>query len=232
MKNKNNQCFKWCVARGLNPVERNSEHIKKILREQAKSLNFDIEFPVSLNKFEKQNPEISANVLGVDNKTKSVYPLRNSKKIKTPVNLLLLENKHYVLIKNSSRLLSCQTSKSKKRKFFCSNCLICFTKKELLEKHLEYCENHDSLKTTMSQKGTILQFKNHKHEMRVLIFCYADFESLTKPIQTCQNNPEKSYTTQYQKHGPSGFCCCGQWPNFMDKYVWTGTNALKPKVYS
>jgi len=20
-------------------------------------------------------------------------------------------------------------------------------------------------------------------------------------------------------------CCCGQWPNYMDKYIWTGTNA-------
>ena len=42
------------------------------------------------------------------------------------------------------------------------------------------------LKITMPEKGTILQFKNHKHSMRVPTVVYVDFESFTKPIQTCQ----------------------------------------------
>ena len=35
---------------------------------------------------------------------------------------------------------------------------------------------------------------------------YADFESYIKPLDTCEPNPENSYTKQYQKHEPSKFC--------------------------
>ena len=42
--------------------------------------------------------------------------------------------------------------------------------------------------------------------MRVLFIVYADFESFTPKLPTCQPDPEKSYTTQYQKHILSGFC--------------------------
>jgi len=74
---EDNQCFKWCIARELNPVERGSGRISKILRKQAESLNFTgIEFPVSLKAidiFERLNPKIAVSVLGFEN---SIYPLR------------------------------------------------------------------------------------------------------------------------------------------------------------
>ena len=35
---------------------------------------------------------------------------------------------------------------------------------------------------------------------------YADFESFTKPIDSCRPNPDRSFTKAYQKHEPSGFC--------------------------
>ena len=51
--------------------------------------------------------------------------------------------------------------------------------------------------------------------MRVQFIVYADFESFTVQLSTCQPNPEKSsiryyqyqllYTKQYQKHIPRGF---------------------------
>jgi len=59
-----------------------------------------------------------------------------------------------------------------------------------LDKHRKYCNKHDSVKITMPETDTILQFENHKHSMRVLTAVYTNFESFTKPIQTCQNNPE------------------------------------------
>ena len=34
---------------------------------------------------------------------------------------------------------------------------------------------------------------------------YADAESLLKPIQSCEPDPEKSYTKKYQKHEPISF---------------------------
>ena len=42
--------------------------------------------------------------------------------------------------------------------------------------------------------------------MRVPLIVYADFESFAPQLSTGQPNPEKSYTKQYQKHIPSGFC--------------------------
>ena len=41
--------------------------------------------------------------------------------------------------------------------------------------------------------------------MCVPFIVYADFESFTTQLSTCQPNPEKSYTNQYQKHISSGF---------------------------
>ena len=42
--------------------------------------------------------------------------------------------------------------------------------------------------------------------MRGPFVVYADFESFTPQLSTCQPNPDKSYTNQYQKHILSGFC--------------------------
>jgi len=81
-----------------------------------------------------------------------------------------------------------------------------FTKKEVLDRHREYCGKHDFVRIMMPKKGSILEFENHKHSMIVLIVAYADFECMTKPIQSCQPNSEHSYTEQYQKHELSGFC--------------------------
>ena len=42
--------------------------------------------------------------------------------------------------------------------------------------------------------------------MRVPFIVYAEFESFTPQLSTWQPNPDRSYTNQYQKHIPSGFC--------------------------
>jgi len=142
MKNTNNQCFKWCIAKGLNPVERGSERITKILRKQAESLNFKgIEFPMSLkdiDKFERLNPEIKVNVFGYE--AECAYPLRISKlKRKKKVRLLFLENKHYWLVNNFSRFMSMQVSKHRCAIEICDRCLNHFANKKALEMHEENC---------------------------------------------------------------------------------------------
>ena len=91
---------KWSIAKALNPVKIHPERITKQLEEQAETLNFDgIAFPVSwkgIDKFEKQNPKISVNVLGYEEK--NIHPLKISEmsEREREVNLLLLEDKHYV----------------------------------------------------------------------------------------------------------------------------------------
>jgi len=139
---------------------------------------------------------------------KKIFPLRVSgmAQIEHDVNLLLLEDKHFVLINDLSRLLSHQMSNHKEKRFFCLRCFNSFTKNEILDKHKERCEKHDCVKLRMREKDSILKFKNFKHSMHVPIVVYADFECLTKPIESCKPNSEHSYAEQYQKHETSGFC--------------------------
>ena len=170
-----------------------------------------IEYPVSLkdiDKFEKQNPTISITVLGYERKI--VYPLRNSGNMDREHNiiLILIEEegvKHYCLVKNISRLLSSQVSKHNGKKYFCYRCLNPFQCEQSLNKHLEYCGNHEAVKIEMPKKGDILKFKNYCNSEKVPFIINADSESLIKPIQTCEANPKKSYTKKYQKHEPISF---------------------------
>ena len=66
MRNEDDECFKWCVTRALNPVDKNAERITQKLRKQAEELNWKgIDFPMEVDKirkFEKNNPFVSVNV--------------------------------------------------------------------------------------------------------------------------------------------------------------------------
>lgn len=114
---------------------------------------------------------------------------------KTDANLLLLEDKHCVLINDFSGILSSQISGHHGQNFFCLRCLNHFSKKEILDKHYEYCEKYETVKIKIPGKGernSILKFENHKYSMEIPICCYADFECFTRKINTCENDPEKS----------------------------------------
>ena len=58
----------------------------------------------------------------------------------------------------------------------------------------------------MPEKGTMLKFKNHHRSEKVPFTVFADFECYNKPMQSCEPNPQSSYTKQYKKHEPSSFC--------------------------
>ena len=214
MKNKDNKCFLHCVGRALNPTNNHPERIDKELMEKEDTLNIKgIEYPVSLkdiDRFEKQNPEISITVLGFNEKDK-VHPLHVSEYIyirKHNIILLLIERdgvKHYCLVKNSSRLLSKQVSAHKEGTHICFRCLNPFWSHESLKKHWEYCKNHKAVKINMPDKGTILKFKHHERSERVPFIIYADTEALIKEMQNCDPNPLDSYTKKYQKHEPISF---------------------------
>ena len=212
MKNKDNKCFLWCALRALNPKEHNAERVDKELMEKENTLNMEgIEYPVSLkdiNKFEKQNPSISITVLGYDGK--DIYPLRNSKCANRKHNIVLMlieenEVKHYCLVKSTSRLLSSQVTKGKRKVHFCLRCLNPFWCQEALSKHEEYCGEYESVKIELPKEGTMLKFRNYFHAEKVPFIIYADTEALIKNIQNCNPNPGKSYTKKYQKHDPISF---------------------------
>ena len=201
MQNKDNKCFLWCVLCALNPKDGHPERVDKELKEKENTLNMDgIEYPVSLkdiDKFENQNLTISITVFGYNGK--GVYPLRNSDNTdrEHKIRLMLIEKdgvKHYCLVKSIERLLSSQTTKGKRKQHFCDRCLNPFWCKQSLNKHLEYCGNHEAVEIEMPKKGDILKFKNYYKGERVSFIIYADTESLIKSIQTCEQSPLDSYT--------------------------------------
>ena len=216
MKNKDNQCFKWCILRAFNLVKKDNEIIDKNLKTKENTLNMKkIEYPVRLqdiNRFESLNPNISITVCGYGDEKKKVYPIRVNEEFNRPnkINLLLIErdgNTHYCLIKNLSRLLSSQVSKHNGKIYICPRCINPFKSEESLTKHLEYCTNTDCIKTVMPEKGKndILKFINHHRSEKVPFIVYADIECLLKPIHSCQPDSKKSYTHKYQKHEPISF---------------------------
>ena len=70
MKNKDEECFRWCHIRHLNPQTKYPERIKKEDKKMINELNYDgINFPLSqkhYNKLGKQN-SIRINVFGCEN---------------------------------------------------------------------------------------------------------------------------------------------------------------------
>ena len=215
MQNKdNNKCFLWCVLRALNPKNKDAGRIDGDLKSKENTLNMEgIAYPVSLkdiNRFEKQNPDISVSVLGYS-KDEKIYPLRISKKEdKRKHNIVLLlikdgDNSHYCLVKSLSALLSSQVNKRKSKLYFCLNCLNGFDTMEKLEKHKEYCDEEESIKINMPKPDTFIKFKNYLYSERAPFAIYADFESILKPLDTCKPDPNKSYTHKYQKHEPLSF---------------------------
>ena len=226
-KNDDNQCFKWAVTRAINPTDDNARRIDKKLKEKARELNWDgISFPTPLkdiDKFEKNNPSISINVVGynyeVDEEGEEyggqIYPLRTSNyhDREHEVDLLLFsndENQHYCVVKNFSRLLSKQLRGDKKTggstKYYCRRCHASFKSREKLKEHRELCQQHETVKIEMPEEDSFQYFKHYFKSQKVPFVIYADFECFTKPISANQPSSNDSYTMKYQKHEPSGFC--------------------------
>ena len=215
IQNKNEECFKWCMARAISPIEKNPQMVDKNLREVAKSLNMKgIRSPTpieDIKKFEEQNEDFAVVVLGL-NEYNNVYPVRQSNysyKRKHLVILLLIkdeeENFHYTLVNSSSRLLTKQHSNHNGKTFRCWNCLNIFRDKDKYIYHRDQCVNLQTQTLVMPKPGTYLKFKNHEHVRRYPFVIYADIESLTKKMEYCDMNPEVSYTTKIQKHEPISY---------------------------
>ena len=224
LKNKDNECFRWCHIRHLNPQDKYPQRIKKVDKPYIEKLDYSgIEFPVTIkqfNKIEKQN-KININVFSYEDK--QPYPIYVSKeKYEDHMELLLItkdENKHYVLIKDFNKFMYNQT-KHKERKHFCMHCLQCFNSERVLNNHKDNCiqVNGTQAVNMPDKENNILKFNNHPKQQPVPFVIYADFEAIIEKISSCQPNNDKSYTEAYQKHTDCGYgykvVCC-----YDDKYT-------------
>ena len=210
IKNEDNQCFKWCVVRALNPVDQNSNRLTKELVKQSKSLNWNgLKFPVGLKAikiFETNNPSVSINVFGFEDE---VYPLKISKEKRiNNIDLLWISDdkkQHYCVINDLSKFLRSSLTKHHETVEICRSCLNHFPKGKL-KNHEEYCFQNETIKIEMPKEGSSISFKHHNRSIKVPFVVYADFEAFTKEIKTIPQNDRVAFTQKYQHHQPSGFC--------------------------
>ena len=88
----------------------------------------------------------------------------------------------------------------------CKKMSYSFYQSRSFERHITYCSQNETVAVKMPTKNTILNFQNHFKKLPIPFVVYADFECFTKPINSCQPNPNNSFTQEYQKHEPSGYC--------------------------
>ena len=213
LRNKDDKCFLWCVLRYLHPRDKNFRLTD--LKQYENSLNTKgIAFPVKLkdiSKFEKLNPGIPGiNVFSVNERNK-FYPLRMAQRDpQKTIDLFLFEKDgkyHYSLIKSFSRLFRSQiTSRTNGKIHICKRCLSHFSKEEVFQRHIDYCTSNETVVVKMPTRKSKLGFKNYFKQLPIPFVVYADFECFTQSIKTCKPNPFDSYSLEYQKHEPSGFC--------------------------
>ena len=207
MKNENDdECFKYCLGRWKNPVEKNPQRITSLLKKQCEEFNWEgISFPISwrgIDRFERQN-DISVNVLGLDGK--EIVTLRKTREKKENHVILFKlkngENEHFALVNNLNRLWFGQDSKNKNQRQVCDGCLNSFNSKETLEVHQEFCVD-DGVKAVLPPRKSTVKFKKVQCGTIVPFTIYADFECILE--KTEKRIGEK--TTQIQHHIPCSFC--------------------------
>ena len=215
MKNKDDECFRWCHIRHLLPQNKNPQRIKECDKKYVEKLDYSgIEFPVSVkqyNKIEKQN-NIRVNVFGYEEKQPYVIYV-SKEKFNSCLNLLLItegEVKHYCLLKDFNKFMHSQT-KHDGRKHFCMYCLQCLSSKERLEKHKVDCiEINGEQAIKMPEPESEIAFRNYHRQLPAPFVIYADFEAITEKVD--EKAPQKSCTEQYQKHTACGYgykvVCC------------------------
>ena len=224
MKNNDNECFRWCHIRFLNPQDKYPQRVKKSDKLYVKNLDYSgIQFPISKKQYHRIEKQNKINIIVFCYENKEPYPIfLSEEKYDREMNLLLItenENNHYVLIKDFNKFKYNQT-KHKEKKHFYMYCLQCFSSDRVLNNHKEICiQINGTQAVKMPDKdNNILKFNNFHNQQQVPFVIYADFEAITEKIHGCQPNNDKSYTEAYQKHTDCGYgykvVCC-----YDDKYT-------------
>ena len=198
-------------------IKKNPQKISK-LRPYINQYNWkDIKFPSvkdDWKKFEQNNNEIALNKLFVPHNKKEIEPAYISKynyKRKKQVILLMItddDNRwHYLAVKSLPALFRGITS-SNNGDFYCLNCFHSYRTLNKLKKHERVCNNHDYCRIDMPEEHEKIKYLPGEKSLKVPFIIYADLEYLLKKVQSCQNNPENSYTEKKVKHKPSGYAWC------------------------
>ena len=232
IQNKDDYCFLWSVIAHMYPASRNINrvssypHFRNILNTKGMS------FPPTLDDlkiFEKNNPNISINVYGLERNNDVLGPLYKTPKRKmTHVNLLLIEQNdksHFCLIKNMEKLLHRQLTKHTSKIHLCEECFIYFDTEQKL-----YSHDCSRVKTVLPEPNSTLSFSHYERTQRVPIVIYGDFESLLLEY----SDKGKSHNIKnIQVHEATCFAyyiCCPSKPELNEYVSYRGPNCAKKVI--
>ena len=230
IKNTDNKCLMYCILYHFNK-DKIIDHPERVSKYNDYLNDFDwskIEFPIKINQLHKIEALINAGINVYSYEDNQVHVLRTTKFSDTLVvqqfgvtrqtneviNLLLVENKHYVYIKNLSVLVSPKQRDSEGKhihmsSYACQNCLHCFSSKERLENHRKNgCDMFDPTKTELPKviDGVIptIEFKHYTRKFKAPVVIYADFETLVQKVDWTHDS-KKSSTTQLANLPPCSY---------------------------
>ena len=139
-------------------------------------------------------------------------------------------NWHYLAVKSISGLLRGITS-NHNGDFYCLNCFHPYTTEKKLRKHERICNDHKFYHLKMpDEDNKILKYIPGEKSLKVPFIIYADLECLLQKINTCQNNPDKSYTEKKATHRPSGYSlvtCCSFDKSKNERKYYRGEDCMK-----
>ena len=215
IKNKDEDCFKWCILRGLYPTNENPNRVDKKLKAAVDSINMEgISSPTKIEditKFERQNEDIAVVVLGLNEEGK-VNTIRLSEFTYERKHLIILllitdleKDFHYTLVTQPSRLISSQYNKHDGKIHICWNCLNVFQKEEKFQYHKEQCMLNITQNIIMPEEGSYVEFKKYKNTRYHPFVVYADIECKTTKLETPDLRPESSHTIKTQYHEPISY---------------------------
>lgn len=159
-----------------------------------------------INVFEKNNPQLSFIIYGLERNKTVIGPLYKSEHSvnKKIIHLLYIEKdstSHFCLIKNLSRLVRLQITKHNGKIYFCDTCLLFFTTADDVENHT--C---NGVVTVLPEKGSVIKFKNFDRKQDIPFIIYADFETMLADVEDSRIlQTEGPHTRTIQKHVPVAF---------------------------
>ena len=168
---------------------------------------------IDRKKFEQNNKTTALNILFVRHITKTIrltYKSKYNRKRENQVVLVMITNGkkwHYLALKSVctpygynrpvrslSRLFRGITS-NHIRDFYSLGCLNSFHKDNVLKRHERWYDKHDYCHVKMPTKDSkILKYDHGEKSLKAPFIIIFDLEYLLKKEQSCQNDPEKSYT--------------------------------------
>ena len=102
------------------------------------------------------------------------------------------KNFHYLTVTNLSGLLQGNSS-NHRGDIYCLNCFNSYTTENKLKEPEEICNNRDDCCIEMPNEP-ILKYNPGEKSLKAPIIYIFDLECTLKKVESCQNNPEKSYT--------------------------------------